>query len=359
MVWVLAVAGAVAAVLLFLFVRGELARRKKWFLDARAALGESFAPFARRPSTDLEESAGKLDGRESVFAADATTTEARLEVPLREGIERGRVFDLIVRDQGGAAETGREDVLAGWDDEHGRIVFRARCERDAAITVKVLIDEARAFQARLPEILELHRKVRAELGARTFGEITAPNGRHALLGLALTLPPEEWERTRERPELVEWELLPREGTDDLPVELRLIPVPTAPPLENEEPRLALIERIAQSDVIDRLPDGSFDGPAPDAHGKPGPPVSGFPTVVAPVDHAREVVVGGGPDDDDETSAVKPYRTLVHGVFTPWAVSVLELVAPRERADALLEKLLEGASFEKPTGGRGAEPREKK
>src|SRR2546423_12300798 len=103
MSWVLGVGLSVlAAVVIALLVRGELVRRREWFSAARSALGAAFGPFESVPGTDRKASKGQLDGAEAVFAADRTTTEARLEVPLRAGVDQGRVFDIIVREEGGA-----------------------------------------------------------------------------------------------------------------------------------------------------------------------------------------------------------------------------------------------------------------
>ncbi len=335
--------GVVVAIVMGLiaaFVLRETRRRAAWFAAARSALGDTFAAFARRPSTDYSESRGTLDGKEATFAANATTTHARLEVPLREGIEKGRVFDLIVREEHGALETATEGVTAGWDDEFSRLVFRARCDADPAVTVKRLVETARAFQGKLPEILDAHAKARTERAATTFGPLSAPNGRHKFLGLALALRPEEWELSRAQVEIVEWERVPPETGDVLPVELRLFAGQTAQALEQERARLTMAETIAQA-FTDRQPDGAFSGPAPEPHANAAPSVGAFPAATATIDHAREVVVR------EEEMEPRPYRAIIHAVFLPWAVSVLEIVAPRDEADALLAKVLEGASFEKP------------
>jgi hypothetical protein len=329
------VVGVVAAIVL-----REIRRRAAWFAAARSALGGAFAAFARRPDTDLSESKGTLDGKEAIFAADATTTNARLEVPLREGVEKGRVYDLVVREEHGALETGTEDVVVGWDDEFSRLVFRARCDADPAVTVKRLLETARSFQAKLPEILDSHAKAKAERAASTFGALSGPNGRHKFLGLALTLRAEDWELTRAQVEVCEWERVPPETGEALPAEVRLFTASTDKALEQENARLALVERIALA-FTERQPDGAFSGPAPEPHAKPAPSVGTFPAASVMTDHAREVVIR------EEETEPRPYRAIHHAVFLPWAVSVLEVLAPREEADALLGKVLEGASFEKP------------
>src|SRR5262249_53878058 len=109
------------------------------------------------------------------------------------------------------------------------------------------------------------------------------------------------------------------------------------------PRLALVERIALA-FIERQPDGAFAGPAPDPVAAPAPSIGGFASARAAIDFTREVELGGEGESRAET---RPYRAIGHAVFLPWAVSVFELVAPRAEADALLEKVLGGASFEKP------------
>jgi len=351
MSWAIGVAvSIVAAIIIWIAVRGELGRRKQWFETARATLGGTFGAFEPVPSTDRQASKGKLDGVEALFVADATTTNARLEVPLRADVERGRVFNIIVREEGGALETSRPgdggaeprkfEILVGWDDEHGRLVFRTRCRPDAAATVKALVEEAKGFQERLPAFLDERAKDRTEAAAKAFGDMTGADGRHKHLGLALSLPPEEWELVNARPEGVEWERLPPGEGEAPPTELRVYAVPTADALADEEPRLRLIERFGGA-FSERQPDGAFAGPAPDPKAASVVPHAAGPSVVVVVDHTREIVLR-----EDETAA-RPYRALFQGVFLPWAVAVFELVAPRDEADALLARILAGATFEKP------------
>jgi len=356
MIWAGLAAVLLFVIVLVVFSSREEARRAAWFESARGGLGEGFAAFTPLEGTDRKESRGKLDGREAVFSADKATTEARLQVPLPAGVDRGRVFDLIVRDSGGALETGREDVLAGFDDEHGHIVFRTGCAREAAATVKVLVEESKAFLARLPAILDEHAKNKAESGARIFGDLTGDDGRHKLLGLALSLAPEEWELTRARPELVEWERLPpgddpstRDPSDpslragfDAPCELRVRALATEAAYGDAEPRRRLVERVADA-FVGNLPDGSFEGEHPELHGQDAPALGPFPSSVLVLDHLREVVV------HEEKTERRPYRFIARAVFTPWAVAAVEISAPRDDAQPLLDHVLGGASFEKPEG----------
>lgn len=339
---VLLVLGCLAvAAFIWVALGGEFKRRARWFEEAHAALGPGFTPFEHVPSTDRKATRGKLDGADVTFAADVTTTEARLEVPPRKDVEQGRVFDFIVRDSDGAAETGRESVKVGWDDEHGTLVFRTYADRgDAAKTVKELVDEARSFQQRLPSLLEERAKAKKEAASKTFGELTAANGRHQHLGVALALAPEEWELGAAREQGCEWERVPPEHGEALPAELRLYAVATDPALAAEEARLGLLERFAAA-FVERQPDGSFDGPAPEPHAKSAPALGAAPCATVALDHLREVVVR------EEETEPRPYRVVFQGVFQPWAVAVFELVAPRDEAEATMKKILETANFEKP------------
>jgi hypothetical protein len=342
MIWAGLAAVVLFVIVLVVFSSREEARRAAWFESARTGLGEGFAAFAPLEGTDRKESRGKLEGREAVFSADKATTESRLRVPLPPGVDRGRVFDAIVRDSGGALETGREDVLAGWDDEHGHIVFRAGCQAGGAGTVKVLVEESKAFLARLPAILEEHARNKAESGARIFGDLTGDGGRHKLLGLALALSPEEWELTRARPELIEWERLPPGDDFAPPCELRVRALATEAAYGDAEPRRRLIERVGDA-FVGNLPDGSFEGEQPELHGQDAPALGPFPSSVLVLDHIREVVVR------EEEIERQPYRFIARAVFTPWAVAAVEISAPRDDAQPLLDHVLAGASFEKPEG----------
>src|SRR5581483_11863832 len=161
-----ALATVVVALAVWLLVRGEYARRRAWFEAAKSALGASFSEFAAVPSTDRYASQGQLEGGLAVFQADRSATEARLEVPLRAGVEKGRVFDLIVREERGALEARDGAVLIGWDDEHDRIILRTHAGRDAQATVSALRDEAKSFQEKLPALLEERAKARAERASK-------------------------------------------------------------------------------------------------------------------------------------------------------------------------------------------------
>lgn len=335
-----AVVSVIIALAVWLFIKKELTRRDEWFTAARAALGGSFGPFEAVPSTDRNATKGQLEGAPATFAADRSVTLARLEVPLKPNIDRGLVFNLIVREEDGALETSREDVLVGWDDEHGWLVFRTRARPDAAATVKTLIEEAKAFQERLPALLDERAKARSEAASKTFGDETAPNGRHKTLGLALPLSPDEWELVRARPEGIEWERIPPGEDFAPPVELRLYAIPSDEALADETARLRLIERLAGAHM-ERLPDGSFEGPTPDPRAASMPAHAGAPSAGVVVDHLREVVTV------EEESASQPYRVIFQGIFLGWGVAVFALFAPRAEADALLARLLAGATFEKP------------
>src|SRR5579871_3822314 len=113
LLWTLAILACVASVLVLLLWR-ESGRRTAWFAAAREALGGTFGPVVE--AEDLADSRaceGTLDGAKARFAADNTTTHARLEIALPEGTDKGAVFDLVVRERGNAIETGTEDVTAG------------------------------------------------------------------------------------------------------------------------------------------------------------------------------------------------------------------------------------------------------
>ncbi|MEZ0227785.1 MAG: hypothetical protein ACAI25_04115 [Planctomycetota bacterium] len=339
MTWMfVAIVSVLVTLGVWLFVRKELARRAEWFVKARETLGASFGEYSPVPGTDRKASKGVVEGVEAVFSADATTTQARLEVPLAAGVDKGKVYDLIVREEKGGLETSREDVLAGWDDEHARLVFRTRARPDAAATVKTLLEEAKAFQGRLPALLDERAKAKAEKAAKTFGDLTTDGGKHKHLGLKLALSPDEWELVNARNEGVEWERVPPAEGEAPPVELRLYAVPQDDALAAEEPRLRLIERFAGA-FVERLPDGSFEDAAPEPKAKSAASVAGAPSATVAVDHLREVVVR------EEESEPRPYRVLYQGVFSKKAVAVFEVVAPRAEADAILARVLAGATFE--------------
>jgi hypothetical protein len=337
------VLGAIAVMVLIVRAGArEVARRGVWFKDAKEALPPAFGAFQPAEiGSDGFFSLGTFDGDPARFAADKTTTTVALEVSVPKGVDRGALFDLIVRESQGSLETGSDGIRAGWDDEHSRIVLRTGGGRSGAETVKKLLDEAKSFRADLPRILAEAAKEKDEQALRVFGDQTGEDGKHRFLGIGLALPMTEWELARDRLELVEWERIPGEAGEALPAELRLIGVAQDPALADADPRERLVARVLAASV-ERLADGSFGGPPPDVDGRSGPDVAGFKTAVAAVDYAREVVL------DEEKTEQRPYRSIVQAVFVPWAVLVLELAAPRGEADGLMAKILAGAAFEAPS-----------
>jgi hypothetical protein len=330
----------VAIVAIGALMMRESARRRDWYVRARAALGEGWSEFA--PSDELTgglASEGKVDGKPARFFADRTSTNARLDAALPENVDRGPVFNLIVRDSGGAVETGRETVSAGFDDEHGRLVFKSGARRyDPERTVRDLVDEAKAFRARLPELLAKHAERRREIASKTFGPFTREDGRHAVLGLAVALSPEEWELAKVGVDgSVTWERL--EDEERGASELRLTAPRQHEALGEAVPRQRMLEGIARAYVA-RLPDGSFEfeeaNPEPNA--ADGEPVAGLVTTRIAVDYQRELEVS------EEKSEFTPYRYVAVGVFAPWAVALFELTAPREQAQETLGRVLASASF---------------
>lgn len=339
---VVGLAVALFGVIAGLMVR-ENGRRKEWFLAAHAALGTGWSAFAAPEDlSDGQESRGKLDDAAARFWADPTTTNVRLDVPPPAGVDAGAVYNLVVRDAGGAVETGRETIRCGFDDEAKALVFRGPGLRhDAAASVRALLEEARTFRQRLPELVKKHGERRQEIAQKTFGPHTRPDGRHALCGLALALPAEEWELSKAGKDgSAAWERFPADGEAPLPCELRLALEKQDPALADAGARDRLVARLAQERVA-AFPDGAFDGPAPDVHGDPGAAVASHPTARVVVDHAREV------EREDGEAESRPYRATFVAIFAPRSVVVLELVAPRDSSDALLERLLASASFEKP------------
>ena len=324
----------------------ENARRKAWFVAARAALGADWTEFA--PPDDLTdglESRGKVDGVAARLWADPSTTHVRLDVPLPEGVDGGQVYNFIVRDGGGSIETGREGIRLGFDDEAKTLVLRGPGHRhDAPASVRVLLEDSKAARAALPALLVKHAERRREVAGKTFGPHTGEDGRHTLLGLALDLPPEEWEVARVAQDgSLLWERFPPDGGDSLPCELRLSVEKQDAALSDAGARERLVARVAQARVAS-LPDGSFDGPAPEVHGETVEPVGAHPTARVVVEHAREVEL------DDGQAATRPYSTTVVAVFAPWAVAVLELAAPRADSSALLARLLRSVTLVEPKRG---------
>jgi hypothetical protein len=336
----------IAGVVLFgMFTIVALMLREKtlsrvWLEEAFEALGAGWSPFA--DDEDLPggvASKGKLAGADARFWVDNTRAKVRLDIGVPDGVDRGQVYNLIVRDAGGSLDS--EGVSVGWDDDTKQLVFRGPGFRgDAATSVGTIVDAAKDFRDGLPALLEKHAERRRQIAGQAFGPHTAADGRHKALGLALALETSEWELTRAGKDgRVFWEMI-EQGESARPVELELSVEPQDPALGDAGARERLLDRIAQGRA-ERLPDGSFEGPTPEIHATSGEPVAGFPTARATIDHARELEL------DEDRSEAAPYRVSAVAVFAPWAVAVFELTAPRDQADALLSKLLAKATFVEP------------
>jgi hypothetical protein len=327
------------------FARRENARRRQWFVDARAALGESFAELRRVDGVDALESEGRVDGAPARFVSDATATQVRLDVALPLTVseaDRGKVFELLVRDGKGSFETGRKGVVASYDDDTRMLIVRTRASRDARETVDALVQEATAMRLRLPELIQEHEAARHATKVRVFGAQTDVDGRHTRLGIGLALDLAEWEITRDGPELVEWERVPPEDTATLPCELRFFGLPQDDALADAGARARLVARIA-SELATRLPDESFAGPPPEPESVPMEMLGGFPTITSYLDYERQVM------QDEEKCTREPYRYVVSAVFAPWAVLVLDLSAPRGEAAKRFATIVAGATLKEPVG----------
>ncbi|MBI3726056.1 hypothetical protein HY251_19170 [bacterium] len=338
---------ALAIVFLALLILREGARRRAWFAAADAALGEDFGPFVSPEDlSDSLASEGRIDGAKARFAADNTTTHARLEVALPDGVDRGAVFDFVVRESRNAIETGTEAVTAGYDLETERIVVKERATPDAAATVRALVEEARAFQAALPSLLAKRAEKVAASEKSVMGELAGEGGRHAKLGIGLALPSEEWERARVGSTAIEWERNVPEGSQ--PATLRLAGVPQDPALGEPAARDRLLGRLALV-FVEGLPDGSFEEAAPVPSAVAVEPVDGLDAHEATVDFLCEIDVREG-----ETER-RPYRYVARAIFAPWAVVVVSVEAPRDEAVPLLDRALSGATLVAPADGTGPEP----